>query len=68
MMTWHSGRGSKPTWNGSHVNSITYKVIDNLHMLRMGVWIGHCAIITTLAGPDLGSQPLNDAMAQWVRL
>jgi ABC-type lipopolysaccharide export system ATPase subunit len=32
------------------------KVIDNLHMLWMGIWIHHHAITTTLAGPDLGSR------------
>ena len=32
-----------------------YKVIDNLHMLWMGIWIHHhaIAITTTLVGPDL---------------
>ncbi len=30
-------------------------------MLWMGVWIRHRAIIATLVGPDLGSQPPNDA-------
>ena len=47
-----------------------YKVIDNLHMLWMGVWIRHHAVTTKLVGPDLGSQlncvtcvPTNDAMA-----
>ena len=59
MMTWHSDWGSKATWNGSHVNSNTYNMIDNLYMLWNGVWIRYRAIITTLAGPDLGSHPPN---------
>ncbi len=33
-----------------------YKVIDNLHMLQMGVWIHHNAITNKLAGLDLRSQ------------
>ena len=36
-------------------SSIMCKVIDNLHMLWIGIWMHHHAICTTLIGPDLGT-------------
>ena len=57
LMPWWSGWGSNPTWNGSHIHSKhIYKVIDNLHMLWMGVWRSYHTVTTKLVGPDLGSQ------------
>jgi hypothetical protein len=41
-----------------------YKVIENLHLLWMGIWIHHHAIMTTLVGPDFGSQ-LKSLVAPW---
>jgi hypothetical protein len=32
-----------------------WKVFENLHMLWMGTWIYHNAVITTCINPDLGS-------------
>jgi hypothetical protein len=53
-----------------------YKVIGNIHILWMGIWIHHHAITTTVVGPDLGIQviildgwwALNDTIMQWLRL
>jgi hypothetical protein len=38
-----------------------YKVIDNLHMLWMGIWVHHHAITTTLVDPDLENRMKMDA-------
>jgi hypothetical protein len=58
--------------------SSIYKVIDNIHMLWMGIWIHHHAVTTALVDPEpeLGIQAiilghrwaLNDTIVQWLRL
>ena len=79
MMPWHSGWGSKPTWNGPTSTPNIYKVIPNLHMLWMGVWRSLHAITTYYhtCWPRFGKSAeicvacivhTNDAMVQWLRL
>ena len=41
-----------------------YKVIDNVRMLWLGIWIRHHAITITLVGQDLGSQ-LKAGVTAW---
>jgi len=55
-MPWHSGWGSKPTWNGSHIK---FKHIEShywhlSHPVNGG--IHHHTVTTKLVGPELGSQ------------
>jgi hypothetical protein len=57
MLSWCSGWGSKPTWNGSH--GISKHILQghwHLNIMWMGVWRSHHAVTTTLAGTDLRSQ------------
>ncbi len=55
-MPWHSGWGSKPTWNGSHIK---FKHIEShywhlSHPVNGG--IHHHTVTTKFVGPELGSQ------------
>jgi hypothetical protein len=53
-------RGMVPT-----ASPYIWKVIDNLHMLWMGIWIHHHAITNTLVNPDLGRSLKSFLVTAW---
>ena len=55
LIHWGTGNEALVLWLRPTSALYIYKVIDNLHMLWMGIWIHHHAITTTVVGPDFGS-------------